>query len=351
MPSCAEGVSKAGWTEPIQVGDYDGDYERSKQKSLQEDKRQSKKRNSESNRMNSSYEEEDNSGSFDKPLGASTAGQAAVSSLQANLAEKTAAEMKQIIDWYSSPQRQNLVDNALFSIDQTYGEDDCKQHAISLFTATVEPKDSAAFQTLGTLDQGDYSEVTHQKSAFDHLLSETQAMAEMLSLLNSPQIAGAERNLCSPQIAGAERNLCDEARQQHCEVNHLSNQTKYMAGVIAELQQTSDSDDEQYAAANKKMLVGISDAVATSTLIYGGSLASPVRAVRGRKILRRQEVRLRSTLKRHLGARNALLLSMIVLLGLVWFVLVWIGRVRDSFQSSPLPLGDPIAPSFDSSEL
>jgi hypothetical protein len=211
--------------------------------------------------------------------------------IRASLAEMTAQEMKEIIDWYKNntinasenrktlPQRQCLVHNSLAQLNLRDDDEDADDGSedttkileesslsveisigeLSSRTSTTTPKRAAQKLRSGA------QEALTQTKQVNELCSYTEYMAQVIQSLSSPEACEETDKSPDPlkesarimsELTGRSRlsessatqNLTGEVNLQSQEIQHLTNKTIIMAGMTAELEQTSDSDDESYTA-------------------------------------------------------------------------------------------------------
>lgn len=186
------------------------------------------------------HEVEDDS--ITKPDGASTGDTTTSSSdaiqvanLQASFAEKTAAEMQQIVDWYAEnkskdhrtkvSQNHALKDNPLACLDDSDPEEDARHQQ-----STTAPKNNTSKRCSSSEED--------EPSLFPPPKIKRHYMQEQSSVTNGDDASEILPSLASTPSAG---DYLSEAQQQNDEINQLLEKTKCMADVVHEYYERSSS--------------------------------------------------------------------------------------------------------------
>lgn len=268
------------WEEKNESTNYDGDSEVPKQNNH----RSRKHFCTQAEDNLESLQVEDEESSRGESLTPNTVSESVI---LASLAEMTAQEMKEIIDWYknntinegenrkSLPQHQCLAHNSLAQLNLRDDDDESEDTTTILEespsveistgesssrTSTTTPK--RAVQKLRTGAQ----EALIQMKQVNELCSHTEYMAQVIQSLSSPDACEETDESPDPlkesarimsELTGRSslsessectRDLTNEDLQSQ-EIQHLTNKTRIVSEMVAELEQTSDSDDDSYSAA------------------------------------------------------------------------------------------------------
>jgi hypothetical protein len=209
----------------------------------------------------------------------------------ASLAEMTAQEMKEIIDWYknntindgenrkSLPQRQCLLHNSLAQLNlRDDDEDDDKSRDTTTIleespSMEISNEESSSRTSITTpkqavpkLASGAHEALTQAKQV-NELCSYTEYMAQVIQSLSSPEACEETDESPDPlkestrimselttdrsrpsESSESTRNLTDVDLQPQ-EIQHSTNNMRIVSETVAELvEQTSDNDDNSYAA-------------------------------------------------------------------------------------------------------
>ena len=202
------------------------------------------------------------SSSYDRVTGPCGAAHSSIAlkmaAMQASFAEKTALEMKQIVDWYSEykeedrfvkvKQRISLPDNAMACLDE--GDDDSQTGDASLIRDEGKLSETAEVSRLGQMCPSTRScsplfletdRSTHTASTSEASIASTMAASPMS--LDSPMYTFLG-DFTSEEREGCEiYNSRKVAAEQNHQIQILLDATKFMEDVVLEYEQSSSSSD------------------------------------------------------------------------------------------------------------